>query len=385
MTLIFLQFIILSTLILEISTCVDAFKNNVTDHRALISFKASISDDPLGALDSWNDSIHFCHWNGVACGVRGQRVVSLNLSSQHLVGTLSPHIGNLSFVRAIDIEDNDFHGSIPNELGRLFRLQHLLLTNNSFQGAFPANLSHCVNILRISVHNNNLEGKLPVGFSFWPKLYHLGLAKNHFTGSIPSSVGNISNLRYLALSRNNIVGSIPSEVAHHTKLETLTFQENSLSGMVPLKLYNISSLTSFSLADNDLQGTLPADLCFTLPNLKLFAAGLNRFSGQLSPLLANASNLVILDIEGNNITGPIPNNMGSLRNIEHLNLGHNPIGDNMQLDELSSIDSLVNYTRLRVLGLQGSNLRGELPNCKSLPHSGGIVHVWKPHLWTRTS
>ncbi|WOG85760.1 hypothetical protein DCAR_0104953 [Daucus carota subsp. sativus] len=382
MTFSFLQFIILSILILKTSTQVHAFRNNVTDHQALLSFKASIKDDPLGALDSWNNSIHFCHWNGVTCSARRERVVSLNLSSQHLVGSLSPHIGNLSFIRLMDIHENEFHGLIPDEIGRLFRLQHLALGNNSFRGEFPANLSHCVNILRIGMSGNNLQGKLPVGFSSWPKLNEIRLGNNHFTGSIPPSIGNITNLRYLGLGRNNLAGSIPSEIAHHTKLEILILQGNRLSGMVPVKLFNISSLRVFSLANNDLQGTLPPDWGSILPNLESFYAGVNRISGQLSPSIANASSLVNFDVLGNSITGPIQNNFGLLPNLQLLSLGQNPLGDN--LDDLSFINSLVNCTRLWILTLHESNLRGELPSSiVNLSQTLEELYMYGNHIYGR--
>uniref|UniRef100_A0A6N2NK50 Reverse transcriptase Ty1/copia-type domain-containing protein n=1 Tax=Salix viminalis TaxID=40686 RepID=A0A6N2NK50_SALVM len=42
---------------------------------------AQITDDPFGALNSWNESFHFCEWSGVTCGRRHQRVVELDLHS----------------------------------------------------------------------------------------------------------------------------------------------------------------------------------------------------------------------------------------------------------------------------------------------------------------
>lgn len=47
---------------------------NETDQLALLAFKGEISRDPFGALNSWNESIHFCQWVGVTCGHRHKRV-----------------------------------------------------------------------------------------------------------------------------------------------------------------------------------------------------------------------------------------------------------------------------------------------------------------------
>ena len=63
--------------------------NNETDRSALLEFKAKIIHDPLGALSSWNDSIHFCQWQGVTCGHRHQRVTVLDSQSLKLVGSIS--------------------------------------------------------------------------------------------------------------------------------------------------------------------------------------------------------------------------------------------------------------------------------------------------------
>ncbi|XP_074342800.1 uncharacterized protein LOC141680484 [Apium graveolens] len=111
-----------------------------------------------------------------------------------------------------------------------------------------------------------------------------------------------------------------------------------------------------------MEGTLPIDLGFTLPILQDFHVGANRFSGVLPPSIVNASNLVKLDISENHITGPVPNNLGSLRYLQLLGLGQNPLGKNMQTDDLSFFNSLVNCTHLKRLGLHKSSLRGELPN-----------------------
>ncbi|XXG58759.1 hypothetical protein AAC387_Pa04g0989 [Persea americana] len=78
-------------------------------------------------------------WSGVTCSRRHpQRVIALKLRSQNLAGYLSPHIGNLSFLRIIELANNSFQGQIPPEIGRLRRLSFLHLANNSFNGEVPA-------------------------------------------------------------------------------------------------------------------------------------------------------------------------------------------------------------------------------------------------------
>ncbi|KAB1226272.1 hypothetical protein CJ030_MR1G003751 [Morella rubra] len=55
---------------------------NETDRLALLDFKSKITHDPMGVMSSWNDSVHFCQWQGVTCGRRHQRVTRLDLHSK---------------------------------------------------------------------------------------------------------------------------------------------------------------------------------------------------------------------------------------------------------------------------------------------------------------
>ena len=54
---------------------------NDTDFMSLVDFKRAIRSDPKGALSSWNSSVHFYSWEGVACShTRPERVVALNVT-----------------------------------------------------------------------------------------------------------------------------------------------------------------------------------------------------------------------------------------------------------------------------------------------------------------
>lgn len=179
---------------------------NETDRLALIQFKAAIDQDPLGpALSSWNDSVHYCNWKGIVCGRRHpDRVIELKLMSLGLVGTLTPHVGNLFFLRSIVIQNNSFHGPIPQEIGRLFRLQTLQLNNNSFGGRIPKNLSSCSNLKSLNVIDNHLTGDIPSELGSLAELEALGLSKNNLSGIIPPSLANVSSLSIVSLAYCNL-------------------------------------------------------------------------------------------------------------------------------------------------------------------------------------
>ncbi|KAI8558769.1 hypothetical protein RHMOL_Rhmol04G0123000 [Rhododendron molle] len=81
---------------------------NETDFHALLAFKSNIFPEHQQALSSWNESLHFCHWEGVHCGRRHERVTVIDLMSKGLTGSLSPYIGNLSFLRELNLFNNTF-------------------------------------------------------------------------------------------------------------------------------------------------------------------------------------------------------------------------------------------------------------------------------------
>ncbi|KAJ4723387.1 Kinase-like protein [Melia azedarach] len=120
------------------------------DRVALLAFKSMISHDPEGMLNSWNDSRHFCKWEGITCGRRHRRVAILDLNSRGLVGSLSPHLGNLSFLRKMNLANNSIQGEVPREFGRLF----------SFGSVYKGNLDQDGTVVAIKVLRLQRRGAL---------------------------------------------------------------------------------------------------------------------------------------------------------------------------------------------------------------------------------
>ncbi|KDP46934.1 hypothetical protein JCGZ_08922 [Jatropha curcas] len=330
---------------------------NETDRLALISFKLAIKQDPFQIFSSWNNSLHFCQWYGVSCSRRHpHRVAALNLRSQGLVGSLSPHIGNLSFLRLIDLENNSFHGEIPQQIGNLRRAQGIYFSNNSFQGNIPTNLSHCSKLMYLNLIDNKLVGNIPVELGSLPKLEALGLAKNFLTGSIPPSIGNLSSLWQISLRRNRLHGKIPEEISRLCNLMILNFAENNLIGQIPSGLFNVSNLEIFEVNDNQLNGSIPSDIGFTLPKLSSLAVSVNRFTGLVPISLSNASALEQISFEYNGFSGLVPKDFGKLPFLQFVNFALNYLeGD------LSFIDSLTNCSSLNLVNVRKNFLKGTAP------------------------
>ena len=134
-------------------------------------------------------SSHYCSWPGVVCSRRQpERVVSLLVGSFNLSGHISPSLGNLSFVKKLDLHGNQFVGQIPPELGQLRRLQMLNLSTNTLHGRIPAAMDGCTNLTTVDLSNNLLQGEIPNEVGTLKNLVDLRLHKNDLSGKIPLSL-----------------------------------------------------------------------------------------------------------------------------------------------------------------------------------------------------
>ncbi|XP_062000142.1 probable LRR receptor-like serine/threonine-protein kinase At3g47570 [Rosa rugosa] len=336
-------------------------EGNVTDRLALLAIKAQIQHDPNQVTSSWNESLHFCQWHGITCSRQhGQRVTKLELGSLALVGSISPHIGNLSFLRVLDLRNNSFTHQIPPQIGHLHRLQVLLLLNNSLTGTIPANISNCFELITLFLSRNNLVGKIPPKLSSLSKLQSFVLQNNNLTGEIPPSLGNLSSLERIGLGYNNLEGSIPSSLCQLKKLTVFSLAINRLSGIIPSCIYNLSGIVQFEILLNQIQGSLPSNLgTKVFPNLQIFSIDENQFTGAIPWSISNATNLVWFQCASNKLTGQVPN-LRNLHNLVVFDVKDNNLGSGKHGD-LSFVSELINATQLRWLDFSSNNFGGTLP------------------------
>ncbi|XP_058181796.1 probable LRR receptor-like serine/threonine-protein kinase At3g47570 isoform X2 [Rhododendron vialii] len=334
--------------------------SNETDRLALLSFKELIAEDPLSSLSSWNSSLDLCKWDGVTCSHKHQRVVVLDLRGKSLRGTMSPFLGNLSFLRSLYLHENRFQGKIPLELNRLFRLQQLNFSSNSLQGEIPTNFSNSLGVIHLPY--NDLVGKIPASFGSLSKLTDLDLYSNNLIEGIPPSFGNLSLLQRIDLGDNSLTGTIPHSIGRLSNLQVFRIGMNKLSGTIPPTLYNISTLMQLVfISNNQLTGSLPQDIGLRLPNLIYFSIANNQFWGPIPASLSNASRMEYVGLSGNNLSGGVPFDLGrKMKSLLHLNLGRNNLGSG-DASDLSFIDSLTNCSKLQRLGFDGNGFGGVLP------------------------
>ncbi|CAG7873179.1 unnamed protein product [Brassica rapa] len=155
---------------------------------ALMSVKNKMKDE-TEVLSGWDiNSVDPCTWNMVGCSAEGF-VVSLEMASKGLSGTISTNIGEFTHLHTLLLQNNQLTGPIPSELGQLSELKTLDLSGNRFSGKIPASLG------------------------FLTHLNYLRLSRNLLSGRIPQLVAGLSGLSFLDLSFNNLSGPTPRILA----------------------------------------------------------------------------------------------------------------------------------------------------------------------------
>ncbi|KAI3861579.1 hypothetical protein MKW98_000531 [Papaver atlanticum] len=303
-----------------------------TDRAALLDFKSKITADPAELLKTWNQSTDCCiKWEGVACDSKG-RVVNLSRSGifspilddpAFMVGTLSPSLGKLTFLRLLDLNNlKRLTGAIPQELGKLSHLTTLLLNANQLKGSIPASFQNLRKLNRLFLNDNLLSGTVPTNvFQHMSSLSELDCSENQLSGGIPSSIDKLVSLKRIDFHQNNFSGSIPSTIGHLKNLVYLILSNNQISGSIPSSMSKLVLLDSCYLSDNKLTGSIPALIGSSA--LQFLVLDNNMLTGKLPKSFGSLTKLLGLFARNNRLTGKIPSSFGKLRNLQYLGLSRN--------------------------------------------------------------
>ncbi|XP_022735517.1 receptor-like protein 12 [Durio zibethinus] len=285
-------------------------------------------------------------------------LISLGLSSNLLGGTLPSWLYSISSLKYIYLSHNQFSGHIKEF--QYNSLEVIMLDNNKLQGPIPSSLSQLVNLADLSLSSNNLSGI--VEFSMFSKLQNLGvldLSSSHLSlnSNGTSAVYTLPNLRYLSLPSCN-VSKFPQFLRGSKSLLYLDLSNNSLSGKVSSLICNMTSLRFLDLSHNNLSGIIPKCLGNLSESLRMLNLQMNKFHGIIPPTFTKGCQLKNLNLNGNQLEGPLTRSILNCRGLEVLDLGDNRINDTFP-------HWLGSLPELQVLVLRSNQLQGSIQDNRS--------------------
>ena len=411
-----------------------------SDRAALVALYNATGGASWITSTNWLSDRPLDEWHGVTTNSDG-RVAGLELIRNELAGPIPAGLGDLTNLEGLLLGINQLTGPIPTELGALTILESLWLGGNrlagpipaelgaltnleelSLAGPIPAELGALTNLKALSLWGNELTGPIPAWLGGLTNLALLNLRYNRLSGPSPTELGALTNLELLILHRNELSGAIPAELGALTNLESLRLSDNQLTGCVPVGLRDVASndlgelalpdcgevspdtaedggsvasdraalvalynatggaswttstkwltdrplnewhgvttnsdgrVAELKLFTNELTGPIPAELG-ELTDLRALSLSFNELSGPIPAELGGLTNLEALWLGGNQLTGPIPAELGSLRNLRDLSLFKNELTGPIPTE-------LGGLTKLYSLVLAHNELRGPIP------------------------
>ncbi|GAY64370.1 hypothetical protein CUMW_232980 [Citrus unshiu] len=306
------------------------------------------------------------------------RLQLLYLTFNNFTGDLLGSIGNLRSLKALHVGKCNFSGQISSSLRNLTQLIVLSLSQNSYRGMIELDflLTSLKNLEALVLSSNRLSLLTKATSNTTSqKFRYVGLRSCNLT-EFPNFLKNQHHLVILDLSANRIHGKIPKwlldpsmqylnalNLSHNllTRFDqdpvllpgnTFDFSSNNLQGPLPVPP---PETILYLVSNNSLTGEIPSWIC-NLNTLKNLVLSHNNLSGVLPQCLGNFSDeLSVLDLQGNNFFGTIPDTFIKESRLGVIDLSHNLFQGRIPR-------SLVNCSKLEFLDLGNNQISDTFPS-----------------------
>ncbi|XP_044960935.1 putative leucine-rich repeat receptor-like serine/threonine-protein kinase At2g24130 [Hordeum vulgare subsp. vulgare] len=158
----------------------------------------------------------------------------LMLHHNDLAGSIPPSLGDCDNLEILDLSYNGLQGEIPSHVAAMSNLKlYLNLSNNHLEGSLPLELSKMDMILALDLSSNELAGTIPSQLGGCVALEYLNLSGNALRGALPEAVAALPFLEAIDVSHNVLSGALPESLQVSTSLRDADFSYNNFSGVVP--------------------------------------------------------------------------------------------------------------------------------------------------------
>ena len=221
------------------------------------------------------------------------------------------------------------------------------LTSQTLVGCTPAGMIDGTNHLAADLVTQGYPGSSGSEFGVFPVLVKESRRFYGLSGifRVPAGAPAITGTALVALY--NATGGA------NWKDNTNWLSNEALSEWHGVTTNSDGRVTRLELNNNQLTGPIPAELG-NLANLEFLNLSENELTGEIPVELGNLANLEFLYLHKNQLSGGIPAELGNLANLEFLNLSENELTGPIPAE-------LGNLGNLQRLWLNGNQLSGEIP------------------------
>ena len=329
-------------------------------------------------------------------GEKLSKLRNLDLSFNSLTGTIPPELGRLSRLVRLDLDNNDLTGEISPDIVSMSRLITLSASNNMLTGTLPPEIGGLASYWSrnglsrdkvIRLDNNRLSGEIPAELSDIKDLVEVSLhgPENQFVGPMPQAICDVVSLTVFSLDCSatldcsctaacQCLGDYTPPDADDTDEDAaFTGEENVDSGIMSVfegisgEAIERESSPAFKAArwialSDQLKRTeddprLVQRYCLAT---LFYSTGVHRFLNDddectWNGVTCDENTLMVIGInlQGQNLEGAIPAEIGYLRYLQSLDLSDNNLG--------GIIPASLGQTQIEEIVLSNNSLRSPFP------------------------
>ncbi|KAI4297567.1 hypothetical protein L6164_037452 [Bauhinia variegata] len=332
-------------------------------------------------LDGVNISANGHEWANVLLAL--PVLQELGMQGCNLSGPIDSSLARLKNLRVVCLSGNNLSSPVPEFFANFTNLNTLHLIDCGLSGVFPQNIFKVLTLTSIGISysfglhasfldfqmNGSLQmlvldleshsfqcfesvSKLFEGPGRAPAKYFstfgFDLHSNHLRRPLPFLPERLS---YLDYSSKNISTPIPSNIGNYD-LFFLSFSSNKIHGSIPESICNLTNLELLDLSNNSLTGSIPKCLLAMDGSLEVINLSRNKLIRSLDTF-PGSCDLRTLQLKGNLLQVKLPKYLATCDSLEVFDIG------NIQIDGRGTKAS---WSELQIIDLGSNGFGGKIPS-----------------------